>query len=92
MILDRAAKPVRRDLSRGAVVLARRFLQRVKRRAIAKHTVRHQTPDGTFRHASADQWRHFHVGKNDTAWSFRDANFAEVIVGVDPDPLTAEDD
>ncbi len=26
------------------------------------------------------------VGKGDTAWSFRDANFAEVIVGVDPDP------
>jgi FAD/FMN-containing dehydrogenase len=26
------------------------------------------------------------VGKNDTAWSFRDANFVQVIVGVDPDP------
>jgi FAD/FMN-containing dehydrogenase len=26
------------------------------------------------------------VGKGDTAFSFRDANFAEVIVGVDPDP------
>jgi len=26
------------------------------------------------------------AGKGDTAWSFRDANFAEVIVGVDPDP------
>ncbi len=26
------------------------------------------------------------VGKPDTAWSFRDANFAEVMVGVDPDP------
>ena len=25
-------------------------------------------------------------GKDDTAFSFRDANFAEVIVGVDPDP------
>jgi FAD/FMN-containing dehydrogenase len=25
-------------------------------------------------------------GKGDTAFSFRDANFAEVIVGVDPDP------
>jgi FAD/FMN-containing dehydrogenase len=24
--------------------------------------------------------------KGDTAWSFRDANFSEVIVGVDPDP------
>ena len=26
------------------------------------------------------------VGKNETAWSYRDANFVEVIVGVDPDP------
>ncbi len=26
------------------------------------------------------------AGKTDTAFSFRDANFAEVIVGVDPDP------
>jgi FAD/FMN-containing dehydrogenase len=26
------------------------------------------------------------VGRNETAFSFRDANFAEVIVGVDPDP------
>ena len=27
-----------------------------------------------------------HPAAADTAWSFRDANFAEVIVGVDPDP------
>ncbi len=26
------------------------------------------------------------VGKTETAWSYRDANWAEVIVGVDPDP------
>lgn len=26
------------------------------------------------------------VGRKDTAWSYRDANFVEVIVGVDPDP------
>lgn len=26
------------------------------------------------------------VGKNETAWSYREANFAQVIVGVDPDP------
>jgi FAD/FMN-containing dehydrogenase len=30
------------------------------------------------------------VGKNDTAWSYRDANFAQVIVGVDPDPANNE--
>jgi hypothetical protein len=28
------------------------------------------------------------VGRTDTAFSFRDAKFAEVIVGVDPDPAT----
>jgi hypothetical protein len=30
------------------------------------------------------------VGKNDTAFSFRDAAFAEVIVGVSPDPADNE--
>jgi len=30
------------------------------------------------------------VGKNETAFSFREANFAEVIVGVDPDPASNE--
>jgi hypothetical protein len=28
------------------------------------------------------------LGKTDTAWSFRDASFSEVIVGVDPDPAS----
>ena len=26
------------------------------------------------------------MGKNETAWSYREANFVQVIVGVDPDP------
>jgi len=30
------------------------------------------------------------VDSNDTAFSFRDANFAEVIIGVDPDPANNE--
>ncbi len=30
------------------------------------------------------------VGKEGTPWSFRDANWAEVIVGVDPDPAKAQ--
>jgi len=30
------------------------------------------------------------IGASDTAFSFRDANFAEVIVGVDPDPANNE--
>jgi len=30
------------------------------------------------------------VGKNDTAWSYRDANWAHVIVGVDPEPANKD--
>ena len=30
------------------------------------------------------------VGKDDTAWSYRDATWAEVIVGVDPDPANKD--
>jgi FAD/FMN-containing dehydrogenase len=30
------------------------------------------------------------VDKNDTAWSYRDATWAEVIVGVDPDPANKD--
>ena len=30
------------------------------------------------------------VGANETAWAYRDARFAQVIVGVDPDPANAE--
>jgi FAD/FMN-containing dehydrogenase len=30
------------------------------------------------------------IGRNDTAYSFREALFAEVIVGVDPEPANAE--
>jgi FAD/FMN-containing dehydrogenase len=30
------------------------------------------------------------VGNQDTAWGYRDANFAQVIVGVDPDPANNE--
>ncbi|HEU5377678.1 MAG TPA: FAD-binding oxidoreductase [Ktedonobacteraceae bacterium] len=31
-----------------------------------------------------------HVGKDETAFSYREANFAEVIVGVDPNPANNE--
>jgi len=30
------------------------------------------------------------IGKAETAWNYRNANFAEVIVGVDPDPANNE--
>jgi FAD/FMN-containing dehydrogenase len=31
-----------------------------------------------------------HIGRNNTAWSYRDARWAEVMVGVDPDPANAQ--
>lgn len=31
-----------------------------------------------------------HVSANETAWAYRDANFVQVIVGVDPDPANKE--
>lgn len=30
------------------------------------------------------------VGSTDTAWAYRDANWAQVIVGIDPDPSASE--
>lgn len=30
------------------------------------------------------------IGKHDTAWEYRNANFLQVIVGVDPDPANAQ--
>lgn len=30
------------------------------------------------------------IGNNDTAWSYRDATWAQVIVGVDPDPANKD--
>ena len=30
------------------------------------------------------------VGKDDTAWNYRDATWAQVMVGVDPDPANNE--
>ncbi|HEY7126642.1 MAG TPA: FAD-binding oxidoreductase [Ktedonobacterales bacterium] len=43
------------------------------------------TPHSTIHLYPIDGAAH-QVGRNDTAWSYRDANWAEVIVGVDPDP------
>ena len=64
------------------------FVKELSDEAIAKHLEHgHKLP--TIHSAT-----HFYpvngaahrVGKNDTAFSYRDANFALVIVGVDPDP------
>jgi FAD/FMN-containing dehydrogenase len=50
-----------------------------------KHAEGLPTPHSTMHLYPIDGAAH-RVAKGDTAWSFRDANFAEVIVGVDPDP------
>ena len=31
-----------------------------------------------------------HIGKNETAWNYRDANYSIVIVGIDPDPANKD--
>lgn len=50
-----------------------------------KHGSQLATPHSTMHLYPINGAAH-NVGRNDTAWSYRDANFAEVIVGVDPDP------
>jgi hypothetical protein len=50
-----------------------------------KHAERLPSPHSTMHLYPINGAAH-RVGKGDTAWSFRDASFTEVIVGVDPDP------
>ena len=50
-----------------------------------KHAERLPSPHSTMHLYPIDGAAH-RVATGDTAWSFREANFAEVIVGVDPDP------
>ena len=76
------------------MVLARRFREGAQRRAaIAKH-LEHGVED-TCRalyqvHIYPINGAAQRVGKSDTAFSYRDANFALVIVGIDPDPANEE--
>src|SRR5262249_16738800 len=50
-----------------------------------KHAARLPSPQSTMHLYPIDGAAH-RVAKGETAWSFRDANFVQVIVGVDPDP------
>jgi FAD/FMN-containing dehydrogenase len=61
------------DLSEEAIALHVRYAEQLP----SVHSTMHLYPINGAAHR---------VGKNDTAWSYRDANFAQVIVGVDPDP------
>ena len=84
-----APKHVRCPLSAGlAVVLEADFVNELSDEAIAlhvKHGSRVPTLHSTMHLYPINGAAH-RVGKHDTAWSYRDATWAEVIVGVDPDP------
>ena len=78
-----------------AVLLARGLRQRAHRRARSR-----STSSGAQKLPSMHSTMHMYpidgaahdVGPADTAFSYRDAKFAEVIFGVDPDPANADDD
>jgi FAD/FMN-containing dehydrogenase len=68
------------------------FVRELSDKAIAQH-VEHgsklPTMHSTMHLYTLDGAAH-RVGKNDTAFSYRDANWAQVIVGVDPDPANKD--
>src|SRR5437667_368830 len=67
------------------------FVNELRDEAIASHA-RHgaalPTMHSTMHLYPIDGAAH-RVGRNDTAFSYREANWAEVIVGVDPDPANS---
>jgi hypothetical protein len=68
------------------------FVNQLSDEAIAlhvKHGAQLPTPLSTMHLYPINGAAH-RVGKNETAWSYRDAVYGEVIVGVDPDPANAE--
>jgi FAD/FMN-containing dehydrogenase len=67
------------------------FVKELSDEAIERH-VRHGSALPTMHstvHLYAIDGAAHRVGKTDTAFSYRDANWAEVIVGVDPDPANS---
>jgi FAD/FMN-containing dehydrogenase len=68
------------------------FVNELSDEAIAlrlKHGSQLPTPQSTM-HLYPIDGAARRVGQNDTAWSYRDARWAEVMVGVDPDPNNRE--
>lgn len=64
------------------------FIKEIPNEAVAQHVkFGHElpTPHSTMHLYPINGVAH-NVGKNDTPWAYRDANWAQVIVGVDPDP------
>ena len=84
-----AAEPLRRPLPAGLQWYWKAdFFQELTDKAIdlhLKYAERLPSPHSTM-HLYPINGAAARVKKGDTAFSFRDANFAEVIVGVDPDP------
>lgn len=64
------------------------FFKEISDAAIDQHIqYAHQMPKGhSTMHIYPIDGAPQRVGKNDTAFSYRDANYSQVIVGVDPDP------
>jgi FAD binding domain/Berberine and berberine like len=68
------------------------FLNELSDKAIplhVQHATRMPTPQSTAHFYPIDGKAHA-VGNGDTAFNYRKANWAEVIVGVDPDPANAQ--
>ena len=68
------------------------FVREIPDEAVAlnhKYGAALPTPHSTMHMYPIDGAAH-KVGKQDTAWAYRDANWAQVIVGVDPDPANKD--
>ncbi len=68
------------------------FFSEISDASIAEHAkwaAEMPTPQSTMHLYPIDGAAH-RVGADDTAWSYRDANWAGVIVGVDPDPANKD--
>jgi len=68
------------------------FIKEIPDEAVAQHVkFGHElpTPHSTMHLYPINGAAH-NVGKNDTPWAYRDANWSQVIVGVDPDPANKE--
>jgi FAD/FMN-containing dehydrogenase len=67
------------------------FLNEVSDEAIAQHVRFASVPTlHSMMHLYPINGAASRVGKGDTAWSYRDANWAQVMIGVDPDPANNE--
>ncbi len=93
MPYPRAAERVRRPVLPGHQWYWRAdFVNELGDEAIARHVeFAHRLPTmQSSMHLYPIDGKAHDTGRNDTAFSYRDTNWAEVIVGVDPDPANRE--